>query len=134
MIKKLGLTAVALSALLLSGCGGGGDDSDPMDDKNYIVILQSVQSGICESDALASELISSGFIGLLTRETDTSTTCGTYGKANDYVECGVEFIGDGDRNCVVGFDDIEGDFDVYAKQTSPVTLNDKIELITPNFK
>ena len=133
MIKKLGLTGIALSALLLSGCGGGGDDTDPMDDKNYIAIIANVETGICESDALRSELTNAGITGLLLRETDNTTTCGTYGKANDGNECAIEYIGNGTFNCVIGFDDVPADFDGFARQVGPVELADTLELISGSF-
>jgi len=133
MIKSLALTGVALAALLLSGCGGGGS-SDPMNDKNYVIIISNVQPGICESDILRNELTNEGIGGLLTKETDNTTTCETYGKVNDGNICAVEYIGDGTVNCVIGFDSVPNDFEGLARQVNPVSLDNSVELVSANFK
>jgi hypothetical protein len=105
MIKKLGLTTLALSALLLSGCGGGGGKTDPMNDKNYIVILKNVPSGICESPEYRN-ILSEDLIGVLTEERSNTVSCGDYGKTNDQVECTIEYYSGvtGTVACVVGTD------------------------------
>jgi len=133
MIKKVGLTTIAISALLLSGCGGGGGgNTDPMNDKQYIIVLTDVAPGICEDPAFTNELRASGFIGLLTRETANNTSCETYNKVNDYEECGTRYLGSGNANCVVGFDDFTGS-NAYAKRTTEGALNDSIEIISSEF-
>jgi len=111
MIKKLGLTTLVLSALLLSGCGGG-SDKNPMNDKKYIVILKNVPSGICESQLYRDEL-SRELRGVLTEEKSNTVNCGDYGKRNDEIECGIEYYSGANGNvaCVVGADGMK-----YNKQ------------------
>ena len=105
MIKKLGITTLILSVLLLTGCGGG-SDKNPMNDKNYIVILKNVPSGICESQAYR-DILSENLRGVLTEERSNTVNCGNYGKQNDQVECGIEYYSGastGNVACVVGTD------------------------------
>jgi len=111
MIKKLGLTTLVLSALLLSGCGGG-SDKNPMNDKKYIVILKNVPSGICESQLYRDEL-SRELRGVLTEEKSNTVNCADYGKRNDEIECGIEYYSGATGNvaCVVGADGMK-----YNKQ------------------
>ena len=127
LIQNIGLVTLAASALLLSGCGG---DSDPMKAKKYIIIETSVPEGICESAALASGLTDIGLQNFITRETDGSTTCATYGKANDGQECAMTYVGGGTKNCVIGFDGVAG----YSRQTTPAELYDTMEAISASFK
>ena len=113
MLKKIGLTTLTLSALLLSGCGGGGSDKNPMDSKNYIVILKNVPSGICESQ-IYRDLLSENLNGVITEERSNSVHCGDYGKNNDQIECGIEYYSgaeSGNVACVVGADELK-----YNKQ------------------
>lgn len=133
MIKKLALTGVALSALLLSGCGGGGGSSDPMNDKNYIGIFNDTPAGVCESAEFSQILIELGLSNFITRETDASTTCATYGKTNNDVECTTDYIGGGTANCVIGFDNIPAGYNGLARQTGPVKLFDTMELMSQGF-
>jgi hypothetical protein len=134
MMKTLGLTTIALSTLLLSGCGGGGGSSDPMNNKKYIIIETSVPSGVCESDVLAQELTKVGLRNFITRETDSSTSCATYGKSNDNKECAMDYIGEGTKNCVIGFDKIPAGYTGLVKRTTPIELYDTTELISASFK
>jgi len=135
MINKIALTGITLSALLLSACGGGGGGTtDPMNDKNYIGIFTHVPAGICESNEFSTALSDIGLRNFLTRETDNTTTCATYGKANDDVECAIEYIGGGNLNCVVGFNEIPPGYRGLTRQTSPEKLDNTMELISVNFK
>jgi len=133
MIKTLGLTTIALGTLLLSGCGGGGS-SDPMKDKHYIIIETSVPAGICESNQLAQELAKTGLRNFITRETDSSTSCATYGKSNDNKECAMDYIGEGTKNCVIGFDDIPAGYNSLSKRTTSIELYETRELISASFR
>jgi len=132
-MNSLSLIAITVSIFLLSACGGS-DSSDPMNNKNYIVILQDVEAGICENDIFISNLSTLGFQGVLTRETDSTTTCAIYGKVNDGVACSIEVLGNGIKNCVVGFDDIPSDVNILARQVSPISLDDTVELLTASFE
>ena len=105
MIKKLGLTTLVLSALLLSGCGGG-SDKNPMDDKKLIVIMKNVPAGICESQAYR-DILSEDWRGVVTEERANSVSCGDYGKRNDEIECGIRYYSGtttGNVACVAGTD------------------------------
>ena len=133
-MKNLGLVTIATSVVLLTGCGGGGGSSDPLNDKNYVAILTNVPAGVCESTILANELSNVGLRDFITRETDNTTSCATYGKANDNIECAVEFIGGGTLNCVVGFNEIPQGYRGLTRQTAPVKLYNTMELISANFK
>jgi len=135
-MKKLGLTTIALSTLLISACGGGGGGkkSDPMNEKNYIIIETFVPAGICESNEFAQELRDGGLRNFITRETDSSTSCATYGKRNDNIECDMNYIGGGTKNCVTGFNEIPAGYNQnHLKPTTSTELNDIIELISVNF-
>ena len=134
-MKNLGLVTIATSIVLLTGCGGsGGGSSDPMNNKNYIAIATSVPSGICESTEFANELTNLGLRDFITRETDGSTSCTTYGKVQDDEECTVGYVGGGTQNCVVGFNEIPAGYTGLAKQVSPVKLYNTMELISVSFK
>ncbi len=112
MLKKITLTGIALSALLLSGCGGGSDNNEnvnPMNNKEVIVILRDVSPGICES-AEYRNLLSVELIGVLTEEKPNTVTCADYGKKDDRIECTVEYYteaGRGNVACVVGADGLK---------------------------
>ena len=106
MIKNITLTGIALSALLLSGCGGGGGNTNPISDKNYVVILKNVPSGICESQEYRN-LLSQDFSGVITEERSNSVNCGDYNKKNDQIECAIDYYTGtttGNVACVVGID------------------------------
>ena len=134
-MRNIGLTTIAISALLLSGCGGsGGGNSDPMNDKNYVAIYQDLEAGRCESAEVAAGLTDLGLRDYITRETDNTTSCATYGKVDDGIECAVEYIGTGTRNCVVGFNEIPPGYRGLTRQTTPVKLYDTMELISVNFQ
>jgi len=129
MIKKLGLTTLVLSALLLSGCGGG-SDKNPINDKKYIVILKNVPSGICESQ-LFKDRLSENLRGVLTEEKSNTVNCGDYGKKNDQVECDVEYysgVTTGNVACVVGTDG-----SMYNKQAKVLEGSIYSDIIETSF-
>jgi len=104
MFKTLSLTGLILGSLLLSGCGGS--DTNPMNDKKYIIILKNVPSGICESTEYRN-ILSEKLAGVLTEEKPNSIQCSDYNKKNDRVECGVDYYSGsnpGNVACVVGLD------------------------------
>lgn len=133
MIRKTSFIAL-LSALLLSGCGGGGStdsNQNSMNDKKYIIILRDIRSGICESSEYRTEL-SSAMGGLLTKETATDTSCSSYGKVNDGVECQEEIVPyeiSGDKNCVIGFNTTNRD-GRSARVTENAQLSDLAEILS----
>ena len=108
MIKISGLTTIALSALLLTACGGGGKN-DPIKKKNYVVIWTEVQAGLCESQDFKNILTQAGVsYDVIVKETAMNTSCETYGKQNNGNECYMAYVGGGDRNCVAGFNQYTG--------------------------
>jgi len=120
-MKKLGLATVALSVLLLSGCGGS-KKKDPMKDKRYIGIWTEVASGICETAEFRHIVVEAGASNdVLIKETSGNTSCATYGKKNDDNECAMERIGNGDKNCVAGFN-------AYTGKQAKITNDDSINL------
>jgi len=117
-MKKLGLATIALSALLLSGCGGGGSKksksiTEQISEKNYIVIAHNFPNGICESIPYKQKLQQDGFTNFITNEKDNTASCALYGKSvyfcesvlytgELYTENG--YLPEGNVACVVGFD------------------------------
>jgi len=119
----------ALCTLLMIGINGCGDDSDEsMSDKNYIVILKSVPSGVCESKLYRDTLKSYGFKGLKTEETSADTSCDTYGKINDGQYCAEADYDAGDVNCVVGFNEYSGNYDDLSFRKSNASANESSDL------
>ena len=128
MVKKLGFTAI-LSALLLSGCGGGSDNTNTKNfsNKKIIVIIKEINSAGCkliensikQEPDLKNPIVESASI---------NTTCATYNrtatdiKSNTGGNCTeqtlLEYLEDEDakipsdisiledktKSCVVGFD------------------------------
>jgi hypothetical protein len=129
MIKKIGFAA-ALSALLLSGCGGGGS-SDPksIKDSKIVVILKNVSTGICESKEYR-DLLSKELTGVLTEERSTSVQCSDYGKTNGR-DCAIRYYtgsNRGNKACVVG---AEGERS--KKQNKQITTEKSVDLINFDF-
>ncbi len=110
----------------VNGCGGDSDES--MSDKNYIVILKSVPSGVCESKLYRDTLKSYGFKGLKTEETTADTSCDTYGKINDGQYCVEEDYDAGEVNCVVGFNEYSGNYDDVSFRKSNTSANESSDL------
>jgi len=132
MIKILGLTSIVLSSLILSGCGGE-DKKNPLNDKNYIIILEAVPAGLCESDEFRADISDLGLGDVITEETNDNTSCKTYGKTNDDIECATSYVSQGPKNCVIGFDNIPSGYSGLAKQTTELKLFDTVEMISSIF-
>ena len=119
----------AVCVLLMIGVNGcGGDSDESMSDKNYIVILKSVPSGVCESKLYRDTLKSYGFKGLKTEETTADTSCDTYGKINDGQYCVEEDYDAGEVNCVVGFNEYSGNYDDLSFRKSNTSANESSDL------
>jgi len=112
MIKILGLTTIAMSTLLLTGCGGGDSKSttEKIKEKDIIFIYNDVYNGNCQRKAdeikrLGEEFHEGGFqikdITVDTREKDVN--CATYGRSNNGTTCSESYIGQGTETCVVAF-------------------------------
>ncbi|RUM70395.1 MAG: hypothetical protein DSZ12_02450 [Sulfurovum sp.] len=87
MIKKLGLTTATLSILLLSGCGGGGNDTttptitEQMKTKDGIVIYHETNSAFCEvMKAYFANPSVKNVKNILTYSTNNSIGCDAYGR------------------------------------------------------
>jgi hypothetical protein len=131
-MKKIVLATVALSALLLTGCGGSGGSSNPIDSKNYVIVLTDVHEGICESQQYRDRLASGGVVGAITEETEDAS-CDTYGKKNDGYECAMESVGGGTKRCTIGFDNRTGSLERKATGTSSNIL-DAAEILSATFE
>ena len=109
MIKKLSLTVLTISTLVLSGCGSSSSSKEKsiterISDKNYIVILKGIASGICESTEY-KDALKTNFKELLTSEEPTTVTCATYGHTSKTCDEGTYegASNKGDVACVIGF-------------------------------
>ena len=122
------LKILAFSTLLIAGISGCGGEDESMSDKNYIVILKNVPSGICESTLYRETLKSYGFEDLLTEETTTDTSCDTYGKINDGQYCAEAPYDTGDVNCVVGFNGYSGNYDDLSFRKSNASAEESSDL------
>jgi len=127
MIKKLGLTTIALSTLLLTGCGGSGDTSgatntnnkfsgsqrdNAISNKKYVAIIKNVPSDICELSVFRNKL-SQTYTDIVTAEKSNNTTCRDYGKRRDGIECAVSYYtgtAPGHVACVVGSNGKKGNY------------------------
>lgn len=106
MIKNIRLAILTAFALL--GCVS--ENSDTMNSKKFVHILQDIQGEMCQSDEIASQLSLLQMHEFIVRKTDNQTTCETYGKINDGVFCSIESIGGGESNCVIGLNKRPNDF------------------------
>ncbi len=90
-MKKLGLVTIALGALLLSGCGGGGSKksksiTEQMKEKTAIIIIHSMKASACSTPILTITNFTTGEQRLannVLRDSPANTTnCNTYGRAS----------------------------------------------------
>jgi len=108
MIRKLSLTVLAISTLALSGCGSSSSSKEKtiterISDKNYVVILKGVVSGICESTEY-KDALKANFKDLLTSEEPRTVTCATYGHTSQTCDESIyEGSNKGNVACVIGF-------------------------------
>ncbi len=117
MSKLLSIVTISALSIILTACGGGSSSSS-IADKNYIVVLKEVPTGVCESQLYRDTLEGYGLEGVVTEETDTSSNCETYGKTNDGETCIEESYGTGDVNCIIGFDSYNGDEEISYRGTN----------------
>jgi len=129
------LTCLASIAIVTSGCGDDGK-KESLSDKKYIVILQDVPSGICESELYRSTLENYGFQDVLTKETSNDTNCETYGKTNDGQYCAIAEYDAGDVNCVVGFNGYSGSYDElsFRKTNSASVESNDLDIATTTLQ
>ncbi len=89
MIKKLGLTTLVLSALLLSGCGGSGNKSQSITEQisnhDGVFIIHGAKKSFCE--LVSDSLVENGDIKDIIIDSPANTVnCSTYGK-NEGIDC-----------------------------------------------
>jgi len=108
MIKKLTLTTTLLSALLLSGCGDDKKNTEEISDREFLMIVQNVTVGECES-AEARDELSLYLTNVVTQEVSSGATCSSYNKIED-INCLYEDANEGNKDCLVGFDDVKEDY------------------------
>ena len=108
MIKKLSLLTLIAGTLMFSACGSSKDSksiTEKITDKNYVIILKKIATGICESTEYRNAL-KPNFTDALTSEESLSVTCATYGKSSKYCTEG-DYAGateaTGNVACVIGY-------------------------------
>ena len=93
-MKKLGLATIALSALLLSGCGGGGSKksksiTEQISERQAVFIIHGANRAFCELmlTALKKDLEMNALIKDEIIDTPANTvSCATYGKTESDTE------------------------------------------------
>jgi len=127
MTKKLTLLSTLLaSTLLFTACGSDKKTKgkDPMSKKNYIVIMTEVVSGICESAGYKHSVLTElQLTNAMFRETANNTSCQSYGKTNNGIRCEMIYVGGGNKNCVIGFDN------AYEKTIQDINHKDLSHII-----
>jgi len=108
MIKKLTLTTALLSTLLLTGCNDDKKSTEDVSDREYLMIVQNVIAGECES-AEARDELSLYLTHVITQEVSSGATCSDYNKVED-INCLYEDANEGSKDCLVGFDDVKEDY------------------------
>jgi hypothetical protein len=89
MIKKLGLTTVILSAILLSGCGGSDNKSqsitEQISERDGVFIIHGTKKSFCE--LVSDNLVENGDIKDIIIDSPANTVnCSTYGK-KEGIDC-----------------------------------------------
>ena len=91
MINKIVLTGITLSALLLSGCGGGSNTNkksitQQISERDSVVIIHGVNKPFCE--LVSNEVIKDNTTKDVILDSPANTVnCATYGKVNDNINC-----------------------------------------------
>ena len=105
MLKKLTLSTIVLSALLLNGCGGGSKSTaDKLKNKNGIVIFHNSIAANCTPESIT------GATGVQVYVEANNVSCATYGRPttsyNKGEYCREKYTQEGGATaCVAGFDD-----------------------------
>jgi len=91
MIKNLKLTSIALSTLLLIGCGGGGSSDNgesqittQLKQSDAILIIHGMKESACSltADATSRE----GVKGVIYDSPSNTVSCSTYGKIRSSID------------------------------------------------
>jgi len=107
-MKKVKFSLIAMSTLLVIGCGGGGSKGESpreiMSKKDAVIIFYSYPQEICESSSFQERLRRKyPKSNVLFQVESNDVSCRTYGKR--YPMCETSDSTDlGDKSCVVGFD------------------------------
>lgn len=107
MLKKLTLSTVVLSALLLNGCGGGGSKSqtikEQIQERDVIVIVHNYPDDACKSQLLKDTLASdTAARNIITSVEDNTVNCAYYGRT--IATCSEDVFGGYPNACVLGVD------------------------------
>jgi len=119
MMKTLGLTTIVLSALLLTGCGGGkgGDKKDSttnqMKEKHGIIIFHNFPSDKCKDQNIINDFATEAVAkDVITSVESNDINCQYYGRENNinetayYKVCAEIDTGlNLPHSCVYGFND-----------------------------
>jgi len=89
MMKKSGFVGIALSALALSGCGGGSGNGESqittqLKQKDAIVIIHGTKESACS--LLADQMTQLGAKGVIYASMDNTITCATFGKVEGSID------------------------------------------------
>jgi hypothetical protein len=131
-MKKLTLSSVALAALFLSACGGGGSAeksiTTQISERNYVEILRNIPTNNrCEDEDFRNFVIEEyGTNNLLTAEVDSSATCATYDKVRGR-NCLISYYSKsdrGDNSCVLAYDSS------FTTSASTKTMNSSVDTLT----
>ena len=115
--KTKTIVILATAMFAVSGCNDNGFTGiqNTISNKPYVVILQGVPGGICETNDYKQRLRDKGFINPITQEVNGLAHCRDYGKMNDGEVCKEgRYNGDGAtyganlKSCTIGFDGLEG--------------------------
>jgi len=115
MMKRLGLTTIALSVLLFSGCGNKKSKnidkniSEKIEERDLIRIAHNYPDEACNSQ-LKNELSSKGIKDIIISIEDNNVSCETYSRINNNDGNCSESIHNSihPNACVVGMNDPDG--------------------------
>ncbi|CAA6810620.1 MAG: Unknown protein [uncultured Sulfurovum sp.] len=124
-MKIIKISAIALSAILLSACGGGSSNkektiTEQIKERDAIAIIHNSPSAICTSQELKDELyIETGALDIIASSEPNTVNCEYYGRTNDGNTCAEEIIeGNFPRACVIA-----ANAPVSRNLTETTTLN-----------
>ena len=130
MMKRLGLITIALSVLLLSGCGNNKSKnidkniSEKIEERDLIRIAHNYPDEACNSQ-LKNELSTKGIKNIIISIENNNVSCETYSRINNNDgNCSESIYSTHPNACVVGMNDPDGVlFDTETNTSiSPDTL------------
>ena len=93
------------------------------------MIYQDVAPNVCNSDDFRTIVYNAGYRDFITQETNNKTTCATYGKRNDGTSCGESYLGSGNVNCVIGFNNFVG-----VTSTDNINMYENFEILESSLQ